>query len=97
MQEVMSLDRVRKLSKQGNAALAMRELDDFDRVHGYRFLSSESKLVRIDVLLSLGMRQVAAGVARQLLLEGAPATQRQRLMALANSGATPEAPATTPK
>jgi hypothetical protein len=97
MQEVVSLDRVRALAKQGNAALALRELDDFDRVFGYRVLLGESMLVRIDVLLSLGKRQAAAAIARQLLAAGAPATQRQRLTVLANSGMTIETPATNLK
>jgi len=97
MREVVSLDRARALVKQGNATLALRELDEFNRVFGYRVLANESMLVRVDVLLSLGMRQAAAGVARQLLDAGAPATQRQRLVALANSSATTEALAPTLK
>jgi len=95
MQEVVSLDRVRALAKRGNATSALRELDEFERVFGYRVLLGESMLVRIDVLLSLGKREAAAVIARRLLAAGAPAPQRQRLTVLANSVATTESPAPT--
>jgi hypothetical protein len=88
MREVHNLDRVRTLARQGKATLALRELDDFAKLFGYRVLLTESMLVRIDVLLSLGQREAAAAVARQLLSAGAPATQRQRLMVLANASST---------
>lgn len=83
--EITSLDRVRKLARQGNAAAAVNELDAFERSVGFAALRTESQLVRIDVLLSLARRDEAAAVARQLLAAGAPATQRNQLQALAGT------------
>jgi hypothetical protein len=77
--EVASLDQARAYAKSGNAAVALRELNGFEASFGYFALRKEAMLVRIDVLLALGRRKEAAATARQLLLSGAPATQRARL------------------
>jgi len=52
-------------------------------MHLYVALRKEAMLVNVDVLLSLGRRVEAAAIARQLLLLGAPASQRARLEELA--------------
>lgn len=81
--EVESLDRARAAASRGDAAGALRELDDFASHHPYRLLVGEVMLVRIDALLALGHRKEAATLARQLLQLGAPAPQRTRLERLA--------------
>ena len=80
--EVASLDRVRALANRGDATSALSELNSFGRSLGYVTLQKEALLVHIDVLLSLGRKAEAIGIARQLLAIGAPATQRNRLDAL---------------
>ena len=80
--EVASLDQSRAYANRGNAVGALRELDGFEASFGYVALRKEAMLVRIDVLLALGRRKEAAATARQLLLSGAPATQRARLQDL---------------
>ena len=66
------MDRARKSANHGDAT-------EFERSYGYVALRKEAMIVNIDVLLSLGRRVDAAAIARQLLLLGAPATQRARL------------------
>lgn len=81
--EVESLDRARAAVSRGDAAGALRELDEFASRQPYRLLAGEVMLVRIDALLALGNRNEAAALARQLLQMGAPAPQRARLERLA--------------
>lgn len=77
--EVASLDRARTAVSRGDAAMALRELDEFERSDSYHDLGREVMLVRIEALLVMGHREEAAAIARRLLQLGAPATQRARL------------------
>ena len=83
--EVRSLDLARAFANRGNSTGALSELDGFEKSFGYFALRKEAMLVKLDVLLSLGRKAEAAALARQLLLAGAPVTQRTKLEELIRS------------
>ncbi len=66
-QELGSVQQARAALSRGDAQTALAELDHFGEKFGWRQLSAESSLLRIEALTSVGRKQEAQNLARRFV------------------------------
>lgn len=82
--EVTAIAAARQALKRGDAQATMRELARLDEVGGFRSLTQEAALLRVEALVVSGQAEAAVALARQLLASGIADAHRGRLEQLAN-------------
>lgn len=90
-QELERIQRARALLNSGSAAQALAQIDDFARSPGWRKLSVEASLLRIEALSQTGRGEEARQLARRFVAEhpNNPLVDRARELA-GDAGANPE-------
>jgi hypothetical protein len=81
--EVAAIAKARQALQLGNATTAFRELSSLDAIGGFRVLSQEAALLRVEALAMSGQKAAAAALARQLLSSGVAEAHRRTLLQLA--------------
>ncbi|HEY5958979.1 MAG TPA: hypothetical protein VIV60_20610 [Polyangiaceae bacterium] len=81
--EVTAIAKARQALLRTDAATAIRELESVEGTVGFRVLSQEAGLLRVEALAMSGQTQAAATLARRLLVLGVAESHRSRLLELA--------------
>jgi hypothetical protein len=86
-QQVDLLDRARALATSGDAAGALRSLDDFDRRFGRGPMGEEAALLRVEATAARGDRAGAAALAQRFLAEHPRSVHASRIRSIVGEGA----------
>jgi hypothetical protein len=86
-EQVDWLDRARSLSASGDAAGALRALDDFDRRFGRSPMAEEAALLRLEATAARGDSSGAAALAQRFLAAHPHSVHAARVRSIVGAGA----------
>lgn len=81
-QELAAIDRARMALRNGDAALTLKTLAEYERAFPQGVMKTEAALVRIEAMVASGDRASAEKEATRLLSSGAPQLVQQRVQRL---------------
>ena len=88
--EITALDAARTALRAGNAAEALRDLDDYRRDFRHGRLVQEALVLRVEALVASGDKQSAEAIARRFLAKWPASPYAARVASLVHSTGTPE-------